>query len=159
MNSELSFPYQFVGHEEEKPTTVEPFFVATTIPFPDIQTPTDTTAFNDLRDHWDLATEDFMKIYETNGFGDQIRDFFRDTKEGGQFTLLQLGELVGIDSPMALRKVRSTLALGTTDHKTHETYWNFSQLELSQFLVGLIGKRHRNIYTRINTHRKAQLEF
>lgn len=132
----------------------EPFFLTAPIPFPEIKASNKyENATCELQNHWDLAGIDFVNMYQTEGFGQPLRDFFSEVNEGGKFQLVQLGELVGINDTQILRKVRKTLQLGTGDQLIDTTIWDFSQLEIVQFMVGLIGKRHRNIYARVNNRR------
>lgn len=126
----------------------QPFFITTPILFPENSKP--TTQLESIRNHWDLAEKDFVKMYLAGGYGNPIRDFISKSPEGGSFELKEIGILLELESSDHLRRVRSTLGLGSIQTATDCTFWDFSEIELAQYMVGLVAKKRSNMYTRIN---------
>ena len=124
--------------------------MSTPIPFPLINDGKENDLFvKELQEHWPLAEEDFILMYKSEEFGKPLRDFFREDIENGEFTLSEIGELVELTHPDRVRKTRSALQLGTTENPTNVTYWQFTEVEIAQLMVGFIGRKYRNLYKRI----------
>ena len=150
MKSEISSPLHFIENVPSKDLTAKPFFLSASIPFPEVSEGKENDLFvQELQEHWPLAEEDFILIYKSEEFGKPLRDFFRQDIEGGEFTLSEIGELVELTHPDRVRKTRSALQLGTTENPTDVTYWQFTEVEIAQLMVGFIGRKYRNLYKRI----------
>lgn len=150
MTSEISSPFHFIENAPSEDTTAKPFFLSTTIPFPEVNQKKNSDFFvKELQKHWPLAEEDFILMYKSEEFGKPLRDFFRQDIEDVEFTLSEIGELVELTHPDRVRKTRSALQLGTTKNPTDVTYWQFTEVEIAQLMVGFIGRKYRNLYKRI----------
>ncbi len=150
MKSEISYPVHCIEYESPKDIT-NPFFLTAPIPFPDVDpNKRDDLILQDLQNNWSLAEDDFIAMYNSEEFGKPLRDFFQEDIESGEYTLPEIGELVGLTNADRARKTRSALQIGTTNKHTDVTFWRFSEVEMAQLMVGFIGRKFRNLYTRIN---------
>jgi len=123
MTSEISSPFHFIENAPSEDTTAKPFFLSTTIPFPEVNQKKNSDFFvKELQKHWPL--------------------------EDVEFTLSEIGELVELTHPDRVRKTRSALQLGTTKNPTDVTYWQFTEVEIAQLMVGFVGRKYRNLYKR-----------
>jgi hypothetical protein len=131
-------------------TNPQPFFLDTRIPFPSSPDINNACARmrQELNNHWELAESDFIKIYQSEGHGQPIRELVAGIPQEITTTLEEVGNRVGVNKHEVLQKVRRALQIGKLESATDIGLWQFTDIEVVQYMVGLVGKRGRNIYAR-----------
>ncbi len=126
-----------------------PFFLSGSVPFPEAElSDRGNVALRDeLEAVWPQAEEDFVTFYQST-HGNPIQEALAQRVDYESVTLEEIGSLVDVSSPNALRKVRAALQVGELIYKADVGLWNFTKIETVQLMVGLIGKKYRNIYVR-----------
>lgn len=137
MSAELVSPIIVIEIEQ-------PFFITEAVPFP-VEKSSKNELLEDLRTNWDVANEAFVQMYQVPVYGDPIRTLYESNTYNSKYLLSEIGQPFGFGDKDKVRKVRSALNLGREMRVDgHESYWSFTDLEMAQFMVGVVAKKYTN---------------
>ncbi len=135
----------------------QPFFISDPIPFP-VQKTSNNELLEELRTNWEIANEAFVQIYQTPLYGDPVKALFESNSNNSRYLLSEIGQPFGFGDKNKVRKVRSALNLGREKRvDEHDSYWSFTDLEMAQFMVGVVAKKYKNECT--NALRKKRTDI